>query len=338
MRVSKVSGFLLAAIVFFISAAALGDTVALRNGDRITGTVTGLKDGKLSIEGTAFGDVSVDFSEVDSISIESEMGITLAGGSRAVGTIEWKAQERGAVKTASGAWDFPAQDIVEIGPAEIEPPAWHGSLELGVSGQSGNKETLRVNARVKLKRESDGTLLTGYALGRYSIEGGERSENLQRAGARGEYNITPDVFWYASVDFERDEFKDLDLRTQASLGLGRWWWKKGDNYWKTSAGIGVTHEDYDDDESELMPSGELMGDYGKRLSDTVVFTDTVKFLPSLSRITSWRATNDAGLAVDLTNGGEWKLKLGLAHEYDNDPPEGTDTMDTYYYMNAVRIF
>jgi len=329
------------AIAVLAGAPCFGDTVVLKNGDRITGVVQSLEDGALTIESAHFGTVRVDYGEVASLRIEGERGISLEGGTRIVGTLDLQAGGSAAVETASGAWEVPAADVTAIGPvelAEVEPPGWHGSFQIGVGGRTGNSETFRGNARLDLKRESPELLITGYAAGRYAEEDGQRSENVQSAGARSESTTSPGAFWYSSVDLERDEFKDLELRTTASVGLGRTWWKEDANYWKTRAGVGFTHESFTDGSDDIFPVAQLAGDYGKRINSKLTFTDTLRYIQDLDDFKGWRAVNDAALSVDLSDNGDWQLRLGVLNEYDNDPPDDVERLDTYYYLNALRKF
>lgn len=329
------------AIAALAGANCFADTVLMKNGDRITGVVKSLDDGILTIESVHFGTVTVDYSEVASLRIEGARGVSIKGGTRIVGTLDLQAGESAAMETDSGAWEVPAADVTAIGPvelAEAEAPAWHGSFQAGLGGQTGNSETFRGNAALDLKRESPDLLITGYALARYAEEEGERSENVQGAGGRSESTLSRRDFWYSSVDLRRDELKDLELRTTAVVGLGRAWWKEDANYWKTRAGVGFTHEAFTDGSDDIFPVAQLAGDYGKRINSRLTFTDSIQYIQELDDFRGWRATNDAALSVDLSENGNWQLKLGLLNEYDNSPPDDIDELDTYYYLNALRKF
>src|SRR4051794_35502447 len=63
--------FVLVAMLFVtavVSAeAARGDEILFNNGDRVTGHVTNVSGGKITIEGTVFGTVTVDAAAVKSI-------------------------------------------------------------------------------------------------------------------------------------------------------------------------------------------------------------------------------------------------------------------------------
>lgn len=328
-----------AAVLVFSYLSASADVVVMKNGDRVTGKVTSLADGKLKIETAYMGKVAVDFDEVSSLVTDEPVAVGTRGGSRLVGALSWKEGGRAAISRAETVLAVAAASVTAIGP--VEEPAggkWTGSFEAGVSGQSGNSETIRGAAKVAVKREAGDVTLEGYASGRYAREDGQRSANQQRAGGRMESKWGRKGYWYTAVEFLRDEFKDLDLRTTASIGAGRMWWKEDENFWKTSAGVGFTHEVYSSGDGETFPVAEIAGEYGRKINGKCRFANTTKFFMDLAELAGWRAENDAALYVDLTENGNWQLKLGVNHEYDNRPSGDVERLDTYYYLNAVRKF
>ncbi len=322
-------------------ATAQADTVTMKNGDVISGKIVSMKDdGEIVMESMYMGTVMLPTSEVTAIRTDAAVTVEAAGGSRFVGTLNYDANTNAVIETQAGRVTIAPADFLAINPGEKEAaaPKWTGAFEAGVSGQSGNKETFRGNAKLTVERAYEDLALSGYASGRYAQEDGTVSENQQRAGGRAEMKIDDMAFWYTAIDLERDEFKQLVLRTSAVVGVGRAWWKDGDNYWKTRAGLGFTHESYENTGDDIYPSAELASEYGKRLSKSLTFTDQTRFLLDLADFKGWKGENDAALAMALTEDGSWALKLGLMHQYDNTPAAGVDRLDTYYYLNAVKSF
>lgn len=327
------------AVLAGLTGAASADRVALKNGDTMTGKITGISGGKLTIETAHMGTVVVDFGEVALFSTDEALGVNVRGGTRLVGTVTFANGGQTSVRTDAGILKFSSAELVDAGaaePVDPEAPNWSGSFEIGISGQSGNTETFRGAAKLTVKREQEDLTLEGHASGRFARDAGERSENQQRAGGRSESRLGERGFWYTAIDLERDEFKDLDLRTSASVGLGRTWWKEGESHFKTGLGVGFTHEAYGSAGNEIFPAAEAIFDYGKRLNKAAVFANVLKLSGNLDDFEDFRAENDAAIAVSLTENGEWKLKVGVAHQYDNGPAAGTERLDTYYYLNAVR--
>ena len=340
---ARVLVFRMVPIVLFLAlcAFAAADTVKLSNGDVISGKVLSMKDGKLTVETEYMGTVALDAAKVVAIVTDKPVSVTVTGGNTLVGSLTYDAKGQATVTTQAAPVTVPAADLLSIGaPEAMAPPKprWTGSFEIGINGQEGNKETFAGNAAFNIKRQVEDLTIFGYALGRYSKQGGVVSENYQRVGGRTESKISDKAFWYTALDLERDEFKDLTLRTVATIGLGRTWWQDGDDHLKTLLGVGFTHESFESGGSKTFPTAEAIADYSKKINNTVTFTDRARIVPDLSNLKGWRAENDAAFAWALTEKGEWKMKLGVTNQYDNDPPVGIKNLDTYYYLNAVRGF
>jgi putative salt-induced outer membrane protein YdiY len=328
-------------LVLFAAAYAAADTVTLKSGDKITGRVISMADGKLAVETDYMGTVTFDAAKVSSIVTDAPVGVKSAGGTRLVGKLAYQEGANAVVETESGQLTIRASDVKAIGTAveaAAQKPAWHGTFELGITGQDGNKRVFSGNAALNIKREQEGLTLSGYALGRYGTDDGVVNINQQRAGGRTESVINKDWFWYSALDLERDEFKDLSLRTTAAVGIGRTWWKEGDDFWKTGAGVGFAHESYESGGSDIFPIAQFTSDYSKKIREGVLFTDRTTLTPDLANLKGWRAENDAALQMALNKGGDWRLKIGMNNQYDNEPSPDVKRLDTFYYLNLLKAF
>src|SRR5262245_63656743 len=77
---TKVAMFLLAAFTL-LHAPLFADTVKLKNGDRITGKVVNLLEGKLTIKTDAMGEIKIDVAQIDTIATDEPLSIDLPDGS-----------------------------------------------------------------------------------------------------------------------------------------------------------------------------------------------------------------------------------------------------------------
>ena len=325
-----------------LAAPALSDTVVLTNGDRITGDVMTLVGGTLTVDTKQLGTVSVGFSGVESMTVESPRGIVVVGGTRLVGTLASEADGVLHIETEAGPWDGKTADLVSIGPVELptpQEPAWTGSLELGIDGETGNSEKFGLRTAIEARRQSEKLLLTGRFRARYSKEDGQTTDDDQRLSGRVEYSYARRRFWYGAVDFERDDIKSLDLRSEVTGGLGRIWWNSGANFLKTLAGLGFTHESYGNDtEDTQAPICELVMEHGKRIGRGAVIKTNMRYVQQLDDIEGVRGEGETAMFVDLTNGGDLKLKTGVRLEYDNQPARDAERLDTYYDLSIVKTF
>ncbi|MHC4714065.1 MAG: DUF481 domain-containing protein [Planctomycetota bacterium] len=333
----------MAAVLIVLGPCVLAsaDKVVMKNGDTVSGKILEVKGGELKIEAEHMGTLSIDFDEVSSFSADGPLGVELTGGTRVVGAVDWARDGSASIRAEPGTIEFAAADLISVGPPKIpdpDRPRWHGSVEIGISGESGNSEELDGNLVFKTTRETEDLLLETYASAEYSREDGETTTDRQRFGGRLESMFARTHFWYGALDLERDDFKEINLRTVLTGGVGNYWWREGVNFWKTSIGAGVASDTFSNDQSDTYGIAEAYSGYGKRLSKRAVLTNVTKVIVQLDDIENVRVDNDAAVAVDLNEKGDWKLKLGLRHEYDNGPAEDVDRLDTYYYLSTVKEF
>jgi len=93
------------------------DTVVLKNGDRITGDVNSLAQGRLSFDTDAMGTVSIEWDKVAEILSEKSMQVETTGGIRYFGQLERSARDAEVtVKTTESVETVAIADVVHITP------------------------------------------------------------------------------------------------------------------------------------------------------------------------------------------------------------------------------
>lgn len=322
---------MLAATLF--CAQGWADTIEFKDGSVLKGKVILLEPGHVIFETTHMGRPTIDLDGVTSISTEKPITIILDDGTKLEGTSIRKNGKKISVSGGDVKTDF---DVERLG-RKPELSAG-GTLEFGISGQSGNEEKFGGHAKLSGKTARERWRREGYLAARFAQESGERSENGIRGFGRVEKSLRKKTFWYGALDLEHDEFKSLSLRTVATSGFGRIWRESATRVWKSALGIGITDEQLFGGASETFPIAEITNEYDRRINSKLAFLDRTAVLIDLDEIDGVRAENDAALSVDLTEEGDWKLKLGLNHQYNNRPADGVDRLDTYYYLSAVKKF
>src|SRR5262245_61558017 len=76
---------LAAAIAVGVTAHVLADTVTLKNGDKITGTVGQIADNKMSFKSPVLGDITIDMANVESYATDAPIDIRLKDGASTQG-------------------------------------------------------------------------------------------------------------------------------------------------------------------------------------------------------------------------------------------------------------
>ena len=111
-------------LLLSISSAALGadDVIVLKNGDRLTGEILKMTDGKLVLKTAFAGEVTIDWKEVASLQSDVERPVKLSGGQAATGHFVSGPE---GVTFESEDWasrgPFPLDQVASI--SEPPPPA-----------------------------------------------------------------------------------------------------------------------------------------------------------------------------------------------------------------------
>lgn len=223
MRSTVLSAF---AVVALAATPAFGDTVKLKNGDVLTGTVVSILGGKVTLKTAAAGDVTIDATQVETLSTDAPIHVMLPGGA----TFSGKAAMASGGNVTVEA-DGVGQQTVALATAEINKPAdperkWTGSVVGAATWTRGN--TYTNSAAVDLNAVNRGkidriTFDGWYRASRQKNQSSGITSTSERrfgAGLKYDYFMTDKSYWYAQMTAEKNAISAIDLRFVAGAGLG----------------------------------------------------------------------------------------------------------------------
>lgn len=359
-------------LLFFVGFAAplSADEVWLKDGSKVHGEVQSLADEKLSLLTTFAGLIHVDAAQVIGITTESRLNFALSNGvtgtgkpvyepdagqsitetaygEMALGDVKlialWLESAQGPAVITGDAEPSPAQaataeEVAKVAqePSKLQSP-WTARLELGVNGTTGNNERLAMHGRAEANRNTSGERFNVFLEGRYAKDNGVRSQNEIIGGAKLEVDLTEKTYAFGKVIFEHDEFENLDLRSTATVGLGRFLIKEETHELKARAGVGYQHESFMDGTSQDEAILELGYDYRLDVNEYLRFTHSLTYYPTFANpITDYRLVAETGGEIPVGgNGTAWKLKAGMKNQYDANPQPGVERLDTWYFLSLV---
>jgi len=222
-----------------------------------------------------------------------------------------------------------------------EENRWKASFEAGASVAGGNTDRSDFDAELEASRKWAKSELKTYARaewGETENDDGEeeRDRNRQTAGAK--YRRDADsskVYWFVSGDLERDEFKDIQLRSETFAGAGTRAVKNQKHELNVEGGVGVvsTHFFDDDNLDSTDPAGTLSQDWKYVINDAWTLEEKFQIVSNLDEIDDdFRTTFNADLKTDITE--KLYLSFGFEHLYDAEPADDTERQD---YRAMVRI-
>jgi putative salt-induced outer membrane protein YdiY len=331
----------------FLCVVAMGtkvsaDVVVLTNGDRLTGKVVHLKEGKMVLKSTLAGEVTINLSDIATFGTDEPIEVHLADGTVLKQKVESTVggQFRIAGDKLVKQQDFSVSAISSINPP---PTAWHGDISAGLAATRGNTVTDRRNIDMNLLRRSDKdrTIVKGYYIEskQEDPDTGDKETTEDEWMIEGTYDyfFTKKMFGFVNGRYEKDAIADLDRRVILGGGAGYQWVESEEMNFSTRAGLASLYEKYDtqtDSTTEL--SAQVGYHFDKKLGRKFKFINDLTYYPSLEEISDYFLTTTAELRASITERMFTNFKVMF--DYDSTPAQGAHHTDVKYIFGVGLNF
>jgi putative salt-induced outer membrane protein YdiY len=325
------------ALALLTGTAARADEVLFNNGDRISGKVLSVEDGKMTIDSKLAGEIKVDMKDVKTFTTDAPIEIRTKDGQKM--TSKATAGEAGTVKVDTGTTVAPPKTVSVDNMKYINfSEAWTGSVVAGALFTRGNSYTDQANVAFDLTRRTDQDrwIFTGqYNFGRQRDQAsGDKFTSVDNWTATGEYDyfLTPRLYLFGSMRYEHDRIANLDYRLTPGFGVGYQWIDQPDLKFSTEAGLAYVCEHFEDGSSNDFIAGKLAYHVLKKFNDKVELFHNVEYYPSLERLDDYLLITDAGVRATLTKKmfAEYKIEF----RYDSTPAEGASHSDLRHIVGV----
>jgi putative salt-induced outer membrane protein len=351
---------MLASALALSSTAALADTVVLKNGDHLTGAVTQLAGGKLTVHTDYAGDIVITFDQVSSVKIDKPVVLSLqAKTGKKVETrkVEITGIDRAdtgfTVTTASGTESVPAAGLTTIRTSGAQQAYedslhpgwlhdWTTTANISFALARGNSDTTTVGTGINLVRPTPTDKTSLYYNDIYTHDGilNETTADHTAAGARYDHNINSKLFGFGTADFATDALQYLDLRTVAGGGFGWHAIAQPNQQFDLLAGIVWTHESYGTvpaNNTTTPPTAAVPPEinsfaaldfgqqYTRKLGASSAFTEQAYIFPDLQDTSQYRFTLNSGITTKIKSFLSWQTTI--SDVYVTNPPAGTKDND-----------
>jgi putative salt-induced outer membrane protein len=359
---SKMLVWIAALAITVLSAGA--DTIVLKNGDRLTGMITG-SDGKTVTIKTEFaGEIKGPWSAIREVTSTATLYVVTPDKKTVNGTITVETTDTAAeliVHTASaGDVHVPidklsiirSQDAETAYEKSLHPAltaAWKGDVTVGFSLARGNSETTNLDLGFNATRKTlhDQILLSESSI--YSTNdgpGGGVTANEDLGSARYDHDFSnKGLFGFVSGDYTHDELQGLNLRSIYTSGLGWHAIHSDATTLDVLAGENYTRESYSPTADTTTTVGQnrnlagaTVGEYFKHeLGSITALTEDFNFYPDLTNTGQYRFALDAGAETKISKWLGWTVTL--SDRYVSDPPiEGTKANDVIFSTGLTASF
>lgn len=325
---------------------AFGDVMLLTNGDRLTGKIKQLTDGKLVFESDVGGELNVDLSKIRTFSSDAPIEVHFSDGTLIKQAIVSGAAPGRIGIRATGtltAQEFDLTKITSINPPAKPTPKWHGAVSAGFSATQGNTSTERQNLSVDVSRRSENDRITvkaDYARGKQEdpVTGEEETtENWWRTRLKYDYFVSKKLYVYGDSRYEKDSVAELDRRMVVGVGGGYQWIESDDMSFSTEAGLASLYERFDNQTgSNTEVSVQLGYHFDKKLYKALTFINDLTYYPSIGDFTDYYLTSTAELRASFLKSMFANFKV--IFDYDATPAEGAGNTDVKYMLGVGWSF
>lgn len=347
--------FFIVFAVFGLSAVAFADQITLKNGDRFTGTIV-KSDGKtVVLHSVAAGDISIKLSDLQAITSEAELYVTLKNGQTAVGPVSTRDGNL-EVATKSGQTVKASMVDLKLLRNDAEQQAyekslhpgllhgWDGGANVGFSVARGNSETENLALAFNAAHPTLNDKITAYASSintTNNLATPSVVANLTTGGLRYDRNISPKVFAFGSADYMANALQFLDLRQIYTGGFGYHVIKNDRTVLDVLGGVNYTHETYSN--GPLIPGTGAFASYGvtnrfvaltlgeeldHKFGKSTSVTESFDFYPDLQQTGEYRWTFNAGTVTKISKRFGWQNQF--SDIYVTNPPANTKKNDVLF--------
>lgn len=322
-----------------LAVTASADTVTFKNGDRLTGVIETVLDGKLTLKTDASGTVVIDMAQVATFSTDAPIKLQLNDGS--VVNQKINAADSGNIELAGNetirSQPVSLASLTAVNPPEKPRPEWKGNVTAGYTQTTGNSETTTASLDVNVSRrgENDRITASGYYLYGKEKVNGEEKTSKDKWGLLGKYDyfITEEFYAFVNGSYERDRVANLDVRAIIGGGVGYQWIESADINFNTDAGIGFMHEAYSEPTRENNTVvGQLGYHFDWKIIENLLFLHDLRYYPDLGKLSNFKVITSAELRANITKSIFASAKAIM--DYNSEPAEGKKRRDMTYILGV----
>lgn len=315
-------------------------TVTLANGDRVSGKIVSLLDGKLLVQ-TAYAEKPLEFVWQDVALLESdtELRVVLDSGEILRGKVS-SDDDTGRLRVERPemvAGKIPYEAVSAINPPEKNLVRLKGNISLAGNYQTGNTDKSGISVSLDGVRKDQSHRFTLGLLYNYAEEDDTISARSSFGRLKYDYFFTEHVYGYLNIEMLYDKFKDLNLRVVVGPGAGYQVWDEEKSALAFEVGVAYYNEDREFGEDDSYVTARLAALFRYAFSSGLEFSENFSYYPSLENLDIYTIRNEAALTAPAAFG--WALQLKNILDYESEPASAeTKKTDSTWLLGLNYAF
>lgn len=340
---------IITALAASFGTPAIADTVITNDGARLTGSITLIDAGIIHLDTAYAGTLEINQELVSSFSTDEPVFVRLASGSTMAGPVissgngKLKIQsEDGTLETemtrVTASWTPTSEDPAIVALREKEEAMrrkWKFRGGVNLLGKSGNTDQFDLGITFDAVLKSPNDELAFFGEYEQREKNGDTTEDRIAGGMSYESFFSEHYGWYVRTELESDEVDEIDLRSTSGAGMSFRIINKDTQTLVARSGVGYRYTAYadgTDNESSATLDFGLAHTY--KYKTFFSMENDLSYVPSVDDFGVYRVVHDSGIEIPLGNGENWKIRLGIKHEYDSQPA-AEEKLDTTYYSRMI---
>lgn len=352
MRKLYLFAILLASL--FATQSLLADSLTLKNGDHLTGTITAMDRQEVTLKTAAAGEIKIKWSAVQTLSSDEPLYVAAPKKQTIRGTVALEGSDLVVHTATAGDVRVPIDQITTVRgesaqqayEKSLHPSLlndWAGRVDIGFALARGNSNTTNLNTALTADRQTVSDEIRVALSSVYSTSGtstsgapGGVTANAILGSAAYRRNIGSDLFAFVRGDFTHDALQDLTLRGIYTGGIGWHAINTPNTILDVLFGANYTRESYSGTPPAPVPTavnidrnlpGITAGEnFMHKFSANTTFTESFDFYPDLSDLSQYRFALDAAVVTKIHRWLGWQASL--SDRYVTNPPiPGTKSND-----------
>lgn len=307
---------LLCVAVTCTMSSAFADTVWMKNGDRLTGTIKVFDGGKLMLDTPYGGSIPVDMKQVKTLETDQPLLVRQDAYDSEVAK-SLKPADEGKVVLSNG--DAPKtvelasiQQLMKPKPL-VQDLSWKGNIDAALDFKRAETNTDDYNIAFKTTaRHGRWRHIADGEYNRETEDGVTGTDNWAMEYSLDRF-ITDQWFWQGRLNYKHDNIEDIRRQRTVGTGPGYQFWDNELGAFSLGGLLNRTDYQFADDTKENFYSVALKWDYNRFLiGKTVELFSTGELGRPLSNVADYSLDAEVGLRYKVT---EW-ASLNLKYEKD----------------------
>jgi len=197
------------------------DWIQLDTLEWLKGKIKRIQDDTVTFDSDKLDDLEFEWNDIVAMVTSKKHTFRFTGRRTVLGTCEMRGDVI-RIRAADEVQEFERSELVSMVPgAGRERDYWSGKLSMGLSGQAGNTNQLSFNTSLWVARKTTFFETSLLYTGNMATQQNEISANAHRATTGANFYITRTLFLNVPrIEFQEDEFQNIDWRVTPSAGVG----------------------------------------------------------------------------------------------------------------------